>query len=49
MIAKGNDKAVKLVSIEPSVAVKSSDEMYAYIIRAATNPITAAINHFFKT
>jgi hypothetical protein len=48
MIAKGNDKAVKPVSIEPSVAVKSSDEMYAYIIRAVMNPITAAINLFFR-
>ena len=48
MIAKGNDKAVKSVSIVPSVAVKSTDDTYAYINKAAMNPITDAIIFFFQ-
>lgn len=37
MIAKGNDKAVKSVSSVPSVAVKSTDDTYAFINKAAMN------------
>jgi hypothetical protein len=46
--AKGNDKTVKLVSMVPSVAVNNTEEIYAYIARAAMNPITAAIIFFFE-
>jgi hypothetical protein len=48
IIAKGNDKAVKSVSSVPSVAVKSTDDTYTYINRAAMNPITVAINFYLR-